>query len=374
MESVGLEHRISNKSLDMRPQQLPLCTLDHARPYNFPFPATRYQGSKRKRVGWIWEQVYQLEFESVLDVFGGTGIVSHLFKNAGKQVSYNDYLTFNYNIGLGLIENREVILMEDEINLILTRDKSIPYPDFIQRTFQNIYFTDDENVWLDYVVYNIDHLLLNPYKRALARFALFQACIIKRPYNLFHRANLYMRTAEVERSFGNKKTWDTPFETHFRSFIAEANQSVFDNKQENSALQCDALDTPTGFDLVYLDPPYLNAKGIGVDYHDFYHFLEGLVNYDSWEGRIDYRSRHRRLQPEKSPWNTSSRIAEAFKQVIERHKDSILVISYRDDGIPTKEQLLGILRQYKPNVIEAAEPTQYVLSHKKFHELLLIAP
>ncbi|NUQ07011.1 MAG: hypothetical protein HUU31_24225 [Anaerolineae bacterium] len=71
-------------------------------------------------------------------------------------------------------------------------------------------------------------------------------------YNLFHRANLYMRTAKVERTFGNKVTWDTPFETHFRQFAGEANQAVFDNERENLAIQLDAQETPVGADLVYI--------------------------------------------------------------------------------------------------------------------------
>src|SRR5690606_25532811 len=118
-----------------------------------------------------------------------------------------------------------------EIENIMQPQYGIIYPDFIQRTFKDIYFTDEENAWLDRVVWNLNHLLTSPYKQALARFALFQACIIKRPYNLFHRANLYMRTAKVQRSFGNKTTWDTPFEIHFRNFINEANRAVFDNGQ-----------------------------------------------------------------------------------------------------------------------------------------------
>ena len=40
----------------------------------------------------------------------------------------------------------------------------------------------------------------NEKKQALAYFALFQSCIIKRPYNLFHRKNLYVRTKEMKRS------------------------------------------------------------------------------------------------------------------------------------------------------------------------------
>lgn len=357
----------------MQPRQLPLFSPERVRAFDYPFPSTRYQGSKRKLIEWLWENIYPLKFQSVLDVFGGTGIVSHMLKNAGKHVTYNDLLAFNYQVGLALIENQDQTLAEEQINLILKNHESVTYPDFIQSTFAGIYFTDEENAWLDRVVYNIDHLLPDRYQQALARFALFQSCIIKRPFNLFHRANLYMRTAEVKRSFGNKATWDTPFPIHFRAFVAEANCAVFDNGQPNRALQLDALATPPGADLVYIDPPYLNGRGVGVDYRAFYHFLEGLIDYDHWGDKIDYRSKHRRLQPEKSPWNDSGAIIDAFEELIALHRDSILVVSYRDDGIPTRQQLIDILQKYKAQVREAALPTQYVLAHKQSNELLFVA-
>ncbi len=357
----------------MLPKQLSLFTPDITRPFNYPFPSTRYQGSKRTLTEWIWETVYHLQFSTVLDVFGGTGAVSHMFKNAGKQVLYNDILAFNHQIGLALIQNSGDMLTDHDIEQLLTLRVDNQYSTFIQDTFESIYFTAAENRWLDEVVQNIQHVLENPYKKALAYFALFQACIIKRPYNLFHRANLYMRTAQVERSFGNKTTWDTPFETHFRQFIKEANNAVFDNQQQNQALQLDAFDTPIGADLVYIDPPYLNRKGTGVDYRDFYHFLEGMVNYQTWANQVDYGSKHRRLLPIKSVWNNTTTITDAFEALIARHRDSILVISYRDDGIPSKQTLIDLLLKFKRDVYEATQSKQYALAHHKTHEVLLVA-
>ena len=353
-------------------QQLSLFPPHTEHLFNYPFPSTRYQGSKRALAGWIWANINHLSFKTVLDVFGGTGAMSHFFKNAGKSVTYNDFLKFNWAIGLGLIENSSQKLSDNDIEQLLESHSDYDYPNFIQKTFTNIYFTDDENQWLDKVIFNIDHLLATPYQQALARFALFQACIIKRPYNLFHRANLYIRQAKVERSFGNKTTWDTSFESHFRKFIAEANRAVFDNGQINHAIQLDALQTPTGFDLVYIDPPYLNERGVGVDYRDFYHFLEGMMDYEQWGQKIDYSSKHLRLEPQPSEWNQSKTILSAFEKLIEHHRNSILVISYRDDGIPSKATLLALLKSYKSDVYEAQKSQQYVLSHKKLHEILLI--
>lgn len=355
------------------PQQLPLFSSQPVRPFDVPFPSTRYQGSKRKWISWIWEHLHTLNFETALDVFGGTGVVSHLLKTAGKCVTYNDNLAFNHQIGLALIENDSVTLTDEDLDLVLRHQPTVTYPTVIERNFSGIYFTDAENAWLDRIITNIEQQLNTPYKQALARFALFQACIIKRPYNLFHRANLYMRTAQVARSFGNKTTWDTPFETHFRQFVAEANAAVFDNGKHNRALQCDALETPQGADLVYLDPPYLNSKGTGIDYRDFYHFLEGIVNYDEWEAAIDTKSKHRRLQRQASPWTNTTTFLDAFHQLVKRHQSSILVLSYRDDGLPTKAQLLALLRGYKSNVYEASQAQQYVLSNKRSRELLIVA-
>jgi len=74
------------------------------------FPSTRFQGSKLKIVDWIWDNVKVLEFNSVLDAFGGTGSVSYMLK--GKVVYYNDILKFNHYIGLALIENESTNLSE----------------------------------------------------------------------------------------------------------------------------------------------------------------------------------------------------------------------------------------------------------------------
>jgi DNA adenine methylase/adenine-specific DNA-methyltransferase len=353
-------------------EQLSLFDRFHDIPTRYPFPSTRYQGSKQSLVSWIWDHLREIAFESVLDVFGGTGVVSHWLKNEGKQVTYNDRLRFNWTIGVALIENRGETLTASQVDQILARQPGMIYPDFIQQTFQGIYFTDSENAWLDQTLHNIDHLLTTQSLQALARFAVFQASLSKRPYNLFHRANLYMRTAQVERSFGNKTTWDTPFEILFRQFVHEANQAVFDNGQNNVALCLDALETPQGADLVYVDPPYLNSKGIGVDYRDFYHFLEGLTQYAKWGANIDYTSKHRRLHPEKSRWLHPSTLLGVFEQLIERHRQSILVISYREDGVPSKHELVNLLGKYKKRVIEAVLPKKYVLSSKNSHELLLI--
>lgn len=337
-------------------------------------PRTRYQGSKLKLLPWIWEHLAGLDFQTALDAFGGTGSVSYMLKDRHKQVTYNDCLRFNHWIGTALIENSHTRLDAADVEFLLRPDARQSYDDLIARTFDGIYFTSAENRWLDMLCQNIPRLP-ERYKRALAYYALFQACIAKRPYNLFHRKNLYMRTAEVSRSFGNKATWDTPFEVHFRRFVAEANRSVFDHGEACTALCHDAAEVPGRYDLVYIDPPYLSGKRVGVDYLDFYHFLEGMVDYPTWADRIDHRKKHLPLVGQPSPWCAPRRIHQAFRGLFERHADAVLVVSYRSDGIPSAAELLDMLKDTKRTVhCHCYGEYRYALSRNSAsRELLFVA-
>jgi len=336
----------------------------------FRFLSTRFQGSKLKKVGWIWSLINNLQFDSCLDAFGGTGSVAYLFKLHNKRVDYNDNLKFNYIIGKAIIENDSIHLGNAEIENILQDNPDIIYPTFIQDTFKDIFYNDDENEWLDKVVTNINNIE-NDYKRCIAFTALFQACIIKRPYNLFHRANLYMRTADVKRNFGNKTTWDKPFDFYFRKFLQEINNIIFSNGRRNRAFCEDVFSIKPDYDLVYIDTPYINIKGTGVDYLDFYHFLEGLTDYSKWPDRIDYKYKHRKLKGEKSVFCQKDKIYDAFDRLVAHFKDSIIIVSYRSHGIPSEDELIEMLSHYK-KVKSHHVGYQYVLSPLNGKEFLLI--
>lgn len=359
----------------MRPKrdfaQLPLLANE---PSLRPPPSTRYQGSKFKLLDWIWDNLRTLEFDTALDGFGGTGSVAYVLKAHDKAVTYNDYLRFNHLVGIALIENQDTPLSAEDVSKILSRDRNALYDNLIATIFDGIYFTEEENAWLDVTCQNILQIG-DRYKNALAYYALFQSCIAKRPYNLFHRKNLYMRLAEVRRSFGNKATWDTPFEDHFRGFVAEANASVFSSRKRCEALCCDVVQVPGSFDLVYLDPPYVNSRGSTVDYRDFYHFLEGLVIYNDWREEIDHSKKHLPLKASHSRWSDPKQIRAAFAECFERYSESIIVLSYGNKGIPGVEELTKLLKRYKEHVVVIEQPDyKYVLSiDDSTKELLFIA-
>jgi adenine-specific DNA methylase len=134
------------------------------------------------------------------------------------------------------------------------------------------------------------------------------------------------------------------------------------------------VDLPGEYDLVYIDPPYISARGVAVDYRGFYHFLEGLTMYDEWGQHIDRRSKHRRLKPQPSEWTDKKHIYGAFDRLFCRYRESILVVSYRSDGIPSESELVSLLKQYKRDVrAEHFGQYKYVLStNSESKEILLI--
>jgi adenine-specific DNA methylase len=335
-------------------------------------PTTRYTGSKAKIIKWIWKNIHHLKAHTVLDALGGTGVVGYYAKMNNKHVTYNDYLTFNYYIGLAIIENDSVTLNKDHLTFLLKKHKNICYPTFIQENFRDIYYTDKENEWLDMIVTNIRELD-NEYTRALAYYALVQSCIAKRPFNLFHRKNLYLRFADVKRNFGNKATWDKSFPDHFITFTEEVNSLVFSNGMQNKSFNMDIFDVEGEFNLVYIDTPYFSShSNTGVDYHAWYHFLEGIVTYDTWEDCIDYTSKHKKIKKVPCVWTNQKTIRDAFDRLFKKFKDSILVVSYRSGGIPDKKEMVTLLERYKDDVIVKEKEFKYVLSANSSKELLFI--
>ena len=134
------------------------------------------------------------------------------------------------------------------------------------------------------------------------------------------------------------------------------------------------MDVPWKYDLVYIDTPYISHKGVALDYADFYHFLEGMCDYENWESSIDWKSKHRRLIRKHDRWSDKKSIHKAFEDIFERYSDSIIVVSYRSDGIPSLDELVDILKKYKKHVdVELYGKYKYALSkNKKSQEVLLI--
>ena len=189
-----------------------------------------------------------------------------------------------------------------------------------------------------------------------------------------------MRTAEVKRTFFNKKTWEKSFEELFTQFGQEISNKIISNEHSNTALCNNILQFKNNnFDLVYLDPPYVHPTimSYSLNYYELYHFLEGIVDYANWHRQIDCTKKNKPLKKSVTNW-TKRNSEQNFEKLIQYFSDSTIVLSYRDPGFPSIAQLTELLLQYKNHVKIHKKLLSYPLNRSKKYgnelcEVLLIA-
>jgi len=301
------------------------------------FPGTRYMGSKYRILPFLWECVKDLPFQTVLDAFSGSACVSYMFKQFGKRVISNDFMHFPYYFAKSLIENPKVRLKDKDIQFLMQQNSKAV--SFISDTFKGIYFTDEENKFLDSLRTNIE-LLKNPYKKSLALAAITRACIKRQPRGIF--------TFVGDRYNDGRRDLQINLQQHFLENVEIFNAAIFDNGQENLAFNCDIFDLEVEVDLIYLDPPYFTPRSDN-DYTRRYHFLEGLVR--QWKGvEIQQHTKTKKFKRYETPFINKDTAYEAFDRLFKKFRKSILVVSYSSNSIPGKSDLVHMLKKYKRSV------------------------
>lgn len=316
-----------------------MCVITEVSKLVEKYPSTRYMGSKRKVLTFIHEVLADVEYDTCLDAFAGSGIVSYYFKSLGKQVFSNDFMHFPSAYSKAAIENNTHTVSEEQLKMLLSDNPA--RQTFIGETFKGLYFTDEENAFLDNVRSNIG-LLPNDYLKAIALSALVRTCLKKRPRGIF--------TYVGQKYNDGRKDLQLSMREHFIENIRFFNEAVFDNGRQNVSLNASIFDLQLDVvpDLVYLDPPYYNPKSDN-DYTRRYHFVEGLVR--NWDGLdIQKHTRTKKFRKYSTPFDHKTKVHDAFRQVFRKFRDSILVVSYSSNSMPNKEEMVELLSEVKDTV------------------------
>lgn len=302
------------------------------------YPSTRYMGSKNKLLAEIWNVARQFDFDSAVDLFGGSGVVSYMFKAEGKRVISNDYMAMATTYAKAMIENSSTRLDESTaLELVTSRWES---DGFVSRTFSGLYFTDQDNAFIDNLRGGIQQLD-DPRQRAIAMTALIRACMKKRPRGIF--------TYVGDRYDDGRKDLSLPFSEHFLKAVEEVNGAVFANGQRNVARNGDAMSVrAVPRSLVYIDPPYYTPLGDN-EYVRRYHFVEGLAR--GWDGvEIQEHTLTKKFRSYPTPFSSRVGASEAFDSLFRRHRGSILLVSYSSNSLPRQDEIVSLMSKYKEHV------------------------
>ena len=146
---------------------------------------------------------------------------------------------------------------------------------------------------------------------------------------------------------------------HFLIAVNALNSAVFSNGQQNKAFNTDVFDLqPDLADLGYIATPYVSPFS-DCDYTRRYHFVEGYCRY--WKGVELTDTTTKKMRSYDTPFSTKARAKQAFQKLFHHFRKSTLVVSYSSNSIPSKSEMIELLRNEKSKV------TVYESAHRYHH-------
>jgi DNA adenine methylase/adenine-specific DNA-methyltransferase len=222
--------------------------------------------------------------------------------------------------------------------------------DFIQSTFDGLYFTPQDRQFLDSAWSHID--LLTGFKRDIAISALVLSAARRQPRGVF-------TFTDSTRYADGRRDLKMSLRDHFRRAAAEYNAVVFSNGSKSSTVTGDVFDLKERTaDLVYLDPPYAPPRD-DADYIKRYHFLEGLSVY--WRDvTIMEETKTKKLAKRFTPFAYKRTIEDALLRTFEHFEASgAIVLSYSSNALPAADRIVDLLGKVKPKVRTIAVDHKY---------------
>lgn len=279
----------------------------------FELSNRRYLGSKAKLIDFIHEVVDQncKDINTVLDLFGGTGIVGYSF-NEKCSIFINDILVTNV-VAYNTFLSNEKINRDKIKNIILKYNELEIYDDnYYSLNFADTYLSKENMRKVGYIRDNIDVLYkdneINSREKSILICSLIYGIdkiantvghydAYRKKGNLSQKLTLQIPNFEMEKFNGNNKIYNK-----------DSNQLVKEIKA----------------DLVYIDPPYNSRQ-----YCDAYHFLENVAL--NKKPKVFGVARKMDRSKMKSKYCTAKAASE-FAELIENINSRYILVSYNNTG------------------------------------------
>lgn len=316
--------------------------------FNYQFPEPQYLGAKHTHLAWIKKYIPS-DVTTAIDAFAGSQSVAFLFKQMGFNTITNDFLNFNNQIGLALIENKAINLTNDDLQLLFQPSKNKKEFELIESTFTDIFFEKSEAEFLDNFRANIP-LLSDKYKQALAYTVINRSMTRKITMGHFGHTQALVYASDPERIKRNRSLI-RPIKDIFEEILPKYNNAVFDNKQENQSFNKNILEllpSVKNVDLAYFDPPYCDSH---ADYQGFYHLLETYTEY--WKDK-EFVNGIKRYEPQRvSGFDKKRDVISSFEKLFELSEEiPHWLISYNNRSYPGVEEFEKLISKYRNVTVE----------------------
>lgn len=274
----------------------------------------RYLGSKYKLLDFIDSIVEEncKDYDTVLDIFSGTGIVAEHFNSKGKAVYVNDILKSNYCIydawfGTQKIDVKKIDTFIEEYNT-----QSYLNENYFWKTYKNTYFSSNDCKKIGSIREDIEQKYNNKIINEREKNILIASLI----YSMDKIAN----TVGHYDAYRKKEKLQDRFEM-FGLNIPKT------PKKENKVFNMDSnkLIGTLQADILYIDPPYNSRQ-----YGDAYHLLENIAEWK--KPKVHGVAKKMNRNDIKSDYCTRKAF-NAFKELIRNCNAKYILVSYNNMGV-----------------------------------------
>ena len=318
-------------------------------------PKINYIWNKEKLTEWIISY-FPKDSKSIFDAFSWWTSISYESKKIWLKVISNDVLKVNYHLAHAFIENKDNILTEKDVEIILSWE---PIKWFMYKNYSNKFFFPDECMELDLYRKNITKLKTKS-KQSLAIALLRRSMIRKMPYSRFtikwdkvvqlRDEDYSYKKYKRRRSYHNKS-----FKYHFLDNLNNYNDTVFDNWQNNKAYNENIFDIlgKIKADIVYLDPPYTWTMN---NYFWFYWIIDEYID-------------NKKIKPFDCDFTKKDEALILFDKLFSKLNNfKYWFLSYNNSSYPSKEQLIEIISKYSDDIKIIEKKHNYKITWKEKKE------
>jgi adenine-specific DNA-methyltransferase len=317
--------------------------------FNYQFPDPQYLGAKHTHLAWIKKFIPD-NTKTAIDAFAGSQSVAFLFKQLGYKTITNDFLNFNNQIGLALIENKNTKLTVEDLKMLFQPAKNKSEFELFENTFSNVFFDKEEAIFLDNLRANIS-FIESPIKQAIALAVINRSMTRKITMGHFGHTQALVYANAPERIKRNRSLI-RPIKEIFEEILPTYNNAIFDNKQDNQSFNKNILEllpTVKNVDLAYFDPPYCDSH---ADYQGFYHLLETYTEY--WKDK-EFINGIKRYEPQRfSGFDKKRDVIGSFENLFDLSEDiPNWLISYNNRSYPGIEEFEKLISKHRDVTVEA---------------------
>ncbi|MCJ0914557.1 MULTISPECIES: Dam family site-specific DNA-(adenine-N6)-methyltransferase [Mammaliicoccus] len=290
----------------------------------------RYLGSKRRLLSFIEEVVSNntKNVNTVADIFGGTGVVSELFRNKGHKIIINDILQSNYVTYKTWFGNEKI--NKTKVQKCLNYLNEIEGTDnYVSKEFGDKYFSME-----------------NARKIGSIREAIEKMSGLNDREKAFLITSLIYAMDKVANTVGHYDAYRKNIDMTNKIYLKMPKVNL---NRDNEIYCTDANELVKNIhaSLVYIDTPYNSRQ-----YGDAYHLLENIVEWEKPEVTGVARKMIDRSKT-KSDYSTN-KAPLAFEDLIQNINAKYILVSYnnmankgngRSNAKISNEEIINILKR-----------------------------